>query len=488
MIFKSSFIPFSLLIVMSYSFAQVQSEPAFPNLSFTRPVDLQHANDSSNRLFVVEQAGIIRVFDNDSLTNSAGIFLDITGRVNDTNNEEGLLGVAFHPDYAQNGYFFVNYTASQPNRTVISRFKVSDVNPSIAEPDSELVILEFSQPYSNHNGGQIAFGPLDGFLYIASGDGGSFGDPSCNAQNRQTLLGAMLRIDVSNATITNPYQIPPDNPFYNNSQGYREEIFAYGLRNPWRFSIDPATGWIWTGDVGQGQWEEIDLIVNGGNYGWSMFESFHCYNSPWPCTPPCDSTGLIMPIWEYNHSVGQSITGGYVYRGSTVPELAGKYVYADYVSGRIWTLFYDAIMPTVNSLLMDTNLQISSFGIDQEQELYICAFDGRIYKFTSASTPINPGNEELPDDLVLMQNFPNPLNPETQIVYQIKQAGFVKLQIFNIIGQEVRTLVQQIQASGVHHVIWDGRDDAGNAVSSGSYIYQIESGDEVRSKRLTILR
>src|SRR5688500_4608219 len=210
---------------------------AFPNLSFTRPVDLQHAGDNSNRIFVVEQAGIISVFPNDPEVSEKKDFLDIREKVDDQGNEEGLLGLAFHPDYETNGYFYVNYTAANPNRTVISRFKVSAANTSEADAASETILLTFEQPYSNHNGGQVSFGP-DGYLYIAVGDGGSGGDPHDNGQNRSTLLGSILRIDVNKAENGRAYGIPADNPFSKNNNGYREEIYAYGLRNPWRFSFD----------------------------------------------------------------------------------------------------------------------------------------------------------------------------------------------------------------------------------------------------------
>ncbi|RMH76428.1 MAG: glucose sorbosone dehydrogenase, partial [Calditrichaeota bacterium] len=366
--------------------AQVQFEvrQAFPNLSFVQPVDLQNAGDGTNRLFVVEQRGIIYVFPNDSNVTATqrSTFLDIRDRVDDAGSEEGLLGLAFHPDYAANGYFYVNYTARNPNRSVISRFKVSDNDPNRAEPDSELVILTLPQPYSNHNAGALAFGPNDGYLYITTGDGGNFGDPQCNGQNLQTLLGSILRIDVDRRDPGMNYAIPPDNPFAGNTQGYREEIYAYGLRNPWRMSFDPVTGWLWAADVGQNSWEEIDLIQSGKNYGWAIMEGFHCYNSPWPCAPAfCDTTGrhLTPPLWEYGHNLGISVTGGYVYRGPTVPELTGKYVYADFGSGRIWALEYDGINPPTNTLLLDTQLNISSFGVDEQGELYICSYgNGRI--------------------------------------------------------------------------------------------------------------
>jgi len=352
-----------------------QVQEAFPELSFTNPVDLQHPGDGTDRLFVVEQQGNIYVFENDASVSDKTLFLDITNRVDNTGNEEGLLGLAFHPNYENNGYFYVNYTANNPDRTIISRFEVSANNADQADAASETVILTYEQPFSNHNGGQIAFGP-DGYLYIASGDGGSGGDPQGNGQNRATLLGNILRIDVDNTSGNNNYAIPPDNPFVNNNQGYREEIFAYGLRNPWRFSFDPATGRLFTGDVGQADLEEIDIIQSGGNYGWNIMEGTQCF-----VNDNCDTSGLILPIWEYGHSQGNaSITGGFVYRGPTLNNLTGLYIYADFASGRIWALDISDIDNPENTELLDTDLLISSFGVDDENELYICAFDGKIYR------------------------------------------------------------------------------------------------------------
>ncbi len=351
---------------------------AFPRLSFTRPVDLQHPPDATNRIFVVEQAGVISVFPNDANTSSKNTFLDIRDKVDDTGNEEGLLGLAFHPNYQSNGYFYVNYTAEKPNRTVISRFKTSTANPNQADPASELVLLTFEQPYSNHNGGQVSFGP-DGYLYIAVGDGGSGGDPHSNGQNRSTLLGTILRIDVNSTQNGKQYAIPADNPFAGNSQDYREEIYAYGLRNPWRFSFDSENGRLWTGDVGQNAWEEIDIIEKGGNYGWNSLEGNHCYEP----RSGCNRTGMKPPIHEYDRDAGISITGGFVYRGPSLEGLKGKYIYADFGTRRIWALEHSNLSKPVNTLLLEADFNISSFGIDQNQELFMCGFDGKIHKFAN---------------------------------------------------------------------------------------------------------
>jgi glucose/arabinose dehydrogenase len=351
-----------------------EAKVAFPNLSFSRPVDLQNAGDGSNRLFVVEQAGRIRVFENADTTDNAKMFLDISSQVL-FGGEQGLLGLAFDPNFSANRHYFVYYSISNPRRTRVSRFTADSQNPDTTLVATQQDVIAIDQPYGNHNGGQIAFGP-DDYLYIGLGDGGSGDDPDGNGQNRTTLLGSILRINVGSL----PYTIPPDNPFVGNQMGYREEIYAWGLRNPWRFSFDPVTDWLWVGDVGQRAWEEIDVVEKGKNYGWNIMEASHCR----PPALACDMTGLELPVWEYGHpsSASRSITGGYVYRGSKLSGLVGFYIYADYETGEVWALQYSG-GPATNSLLDDTGLSISSFGVDQSNELYICAFDGRIYSLVA---------------------------------------------------------------------------------------------------------
>lgn len=350
-------------------------EDAFPGLSFNRPLDIQHAGDGSGRLFVVEQRGVISVFQNEPETEKSEIFLDIRNRVEDSFNEQGLLGLAFHPEFEDNGYFYVNYTASAPNRTIISRFHVSEEDANRADMTSETELLSYDQPFSNHNGGHISFGP-DGYLYIASGDGGSAGDPENNGQNRSSLLGAILRIDVDQIQGELEYGIPDDNPFVENEEGHREEIFAYGLRNPWRFSFDAETGQLWAGDVGQSNREEINIIEKGLNYGWNIMEGSACF----PTGSNCNTEGLEIPVFEYDHSSGdRSVTGGFVYRGSKLPQLTGLYIYADFISGRIWALDISGTEDPVNTELFHADFNIASFGVDEQDEMYIAGFDGKIY-------------------------------------------------------------------------------------------------------------
>jgi hypothetical protein len=379
-------------IFISNSKGQYQIVDAFPNLpALINPVDLQNAGDCTNRLFVIEQVGRIRVFENRSDVNSFKTFLDITDRVA-SGGEMGLLGLAFHPDYQNNGYFYVNYTAGSPNRSVISRFTVSTTNPDSADKNSELILFTQNQPFSNHNGGQVAFGP-DGYLYIALGDGGSGCDPNNNGQSITTLLGKILRIDVNNQDPGLNYAIPPTNPFADSTGSIRKEIYSYGMRNPWRFSFDPVTGWLWCGDVGQSAREEIDIIENGKNYGWRIAEGFLCNT----CGFGCDTVGMARPIYDYPRSDGGSITGGYVYRGPNQPGLFGKYIYADYVTRRVWSLEYDGINPPINQLLFQfpTGTSPTSFGVDEAGELYLCTFtsgNSRIRKFVPTAPIIAPTN------------------------------------------------------------------------------------------------
>lgn len=349
-------------------------EAAFPNLTFGQPLDLQHAGDGSGRIFVVERAGVINVFSNDAAATETTVFLDISDRV-DTRGEGGLLGLTFHPDYESNGFFYVNYTTPNPFRTIVSRFQVSGDDADRADEASETEIITYDQPFSNHNGGQVRFGP-DGYLYIAAGDGGSGGDPQGNAQNRSTLLGNILRIDVDQTQNGLNYGIPSDNPYAGNDQGFREEIYAYGLRNPYRFSFDAETDLLWAADVGQNAYEEIDVIESGNNYGWNILEGDTCYEP----AQDCDRTGLTDPIFVYDHSNGdRSVTGGFVYRGPQ-EGLTGWYIYGDFVSGRLWALDASATDDPENVLIQETGLNISGFGVDENNELYLTAFDGVIYK------------------------------------------------------------------------------------------------------------
>lgn len=353
--------------------ATVRTVNAHPKLKFDSPVEYTYANDGTNRMFVLEQSGRIKVVDQASNAPTADTYLDIRKQVA-YGGEMGLLGLAFHPNFAKNGYFFVNYTKDNPRETIISRFKASSANARQIDPASEVVLLTFRQPYANHNGGKLAFGP-DGYLYIAVGDGGSGGDPQNNAQNKASLLGKILRLDV-NSTDKGHYGIPKDNPYAGNKEGYREEIYAYGLRNPWRFSFDKQNR-LWAGDVGQNKIEEIDIVTKGGNYGWRIREADAPYKNGEKAADP-----LVDPIYEYTHDNGDvSVTGGVVYEGKAISAIANKYLFADYASGRVWALTPTSRTSATTQQLLDRAGTISAFGEDRAGEVYLCDHgEGRILK------------------------------------------------------------------------------------------------------------
>ena len=355
----------------------LQVTRAFSNLSFDALTNLVQVDDGKDRIFVTEQVGLIHVFPNDNEIVSADVFLDIRDRVSTSGNEEGLLGLAFHPEYRETGYFFVYYSSSSPRRSIVSRFYSDPRHQDRVNPRTEFVIMEIGQPFSNHNGGQIAFGP-DGYLYISVGDGGFKGDPHSNGQNLGTLLGTILRIDVDSLPTGKSYGIPPDNPFVE-VDGARQEIWAYGLRNPWRFSFDRFTGSLLAGDVGQNDWEEINVIQKGLNYGWDIMEGNHCFSPQANCV----TVGLELPAAEYSQSEGCAVVGGHFYRGSGLPSLSGTYVYGDYCSGKIWGLQFNGQSVTNQEMLIDSDLSITSFGQDLTGNLYILTRNDGIFSITN---------------------------------------------------------------------------------------------------------
>lgn len=342
---------------------------AFPNLSFSSPVFLTEVPDGSGRLVVVEQGGRVRSFPNQETTATTRTFLDISTRVN-AGGEEGLLGLAFAPDFASSGSVFVHYSAASPRRSVISRFQRSAADPQVLDPASEAVVLEVAQPFANHNGGMLAFGP-DGLLYIALGDGGSGDDPQNNGQNLGVLLGKLLRIDVRSL----PYAIPTDNPFVGTS-GARGEIWALGLRNPFRFSFDRQTGELWLGDVGQGQREEVDVVTRGANLGWRVFEGSLSYLNP----SGLPASGFTPPVLDYDRSRGASVIGGYVYRGTATPSLQGAYLHADYVSGQVRLLRRAPGGGLAEDTQLGTVPNPSSFGQTAAGELLIVSHGGTLHR------------------------------------------------------------------------------------------------------------
>ena len=377
---------------------KLKTEVAFPNLKFDRPVALAYPNDDKNLLFVVEQhKALVQSFTNGKDASDKTEFLKLPDSIN-KGNEEGLLGLAFHPKYKENGEFFVYYSAANPGdpRSVVSRFKVSADDPRKADPASEQRIWTSAKdPFPNHNGGCIAFGP-DGYLYISLGDSGAANDPLRTGQNPKDFWASILRIDVDHPSDGNNYGIPADNPRLRDKKfaDWAPEVYAIGLRNVWKLTFDKADGTLWAGDVGQDKYEMVHIIENGGNYGWSVVEAFHPFSRSEKVHP---SSKVIKPIVEYPHNaavaagrtdLGQSITGGYVYRGTALPDLAGTYVYADFQTGRIWGVRAKDGKATISGELIDVKtskpLGIAGFGEDPKGDLFILAFDGQIHRLVPA--------------------------------------------------------------------------------------------------------
>lgn len=429
---KRIFFLSNILFVASYIFI-IKAQPSIHLLPIAsgleRPVAITHAGDT--RLFIVEQSGKIRIVESSGIL-QAQPFLDISDLVTG-GNEQGLLGLAFHPDYKSNGFFYINYTGKD-NYTHISRFSVSDFDPDLADPASEFPVLSFAQPYSNHNGGDIKFGP-DGYLYIATGDGGSGGDPQNNAQDTTRMLGKILRIDVDNG---NPYSIPETNPFAGNKPGL-DEIWAFGLRNPWRISFDRITGDLWISDVGQNSYEEINFqpasSSGGENYGWRCYEGIHPYN-----TSDClEAENYVLPVFEYSHisTGGCSVTGGFIYRGSKYPAMNGYYFFTDYCNDEIWSL-HNSTGTWINiSHDRYSGNNFSTFGEDINGELYVAGIaSGNIYAIQDTSVISDVTKSNITNSIRI---YPNPFSQQLFIEFYQDQPVQKKLIIYDIYGRIVFT-------------------------------------------------
>jgi hypothetical protein len=337
----------------------------------------------------------------------------------------------------------------------------------------------------------MQFGPQDGFLYIGMGDGGGSNDVHNNGQNLNSLLGAILRIDVDNPINDLEYGIPSGNPFAGNSNGWQEEIWAYGLRNPWRFSIDSLTNQLWAGDVGQNRKEEVDLISAGDNLGWPRMEGFECFNKNDRLNPlpSCDQTGLTLPVIEYGRSEGRSITGGYVYRGQMRPALYGAYIYGDFATGNIWMLMYQDGQLSSNELLLQSGFPVSSFGVDEQNELYIINYSGTIHRFSKdPATSVKTEPENTIKEFELTQNFPNPFNPETNIRFVLRQPMQIEIVIFDLNGRLVNTLAAGYFRTGSHQVRWNGLDAFGNPAATGIYYCRMSTARAAETRKMLLLR
>ena len=503
----------------------------------TAPLVAIEPPDASGRLFIVDQIGEIRIVGADgSLLDQP--FLDISGEMVNLNpnfEERGLLGLAFHPDYATNGRFFVYYSAplrggapaGWNHTSHISEFTASATNADMADADSERILLQVDQPQSNHNAGAIAFGP-DGFLYIALGDGGGAHDTADghvgdwyadnaggNGQDvTENLLGSILRIDVDQG---DPYAIPPDNPFFEGPG--LDEIYAYGLRNPYRFSFDMGGDhMLLAGDAGQSRWEEVSRIERGGNYGWNVYEGAHCFDADSPDSNPMncpevvgaghpdEGAGMIDPVIEYvNGTVGVAVVGGYVYRGSNVPALDGMYLFGDWLaSGRDAGIIFAAspqeegMWPFEEVVVADGgfNQRLLAFGQDQEGEVYVLGTDvggpngntGTVYRIVPAGGVAAERPEETPAAFTLLQNYPNPFNPSTQIRFDLASPADVTLQVFDALGRAVATLAQGPFPAGTHSLEWNGTNAAGRAVPSGIYVYRLRTDQGESARTMTLIR
>ncbi len=473
----------ALLLSASVSAAaEVGIENAFPGLlHFEAATGIQDPMDGTDRLFVTEQTGRVWVIENDPSVTSKTLFLDLSS-VTHMEWEAGFLGLAFDPDYENNGTFYVYYNADTDTLVSrLSRFHVSG-NPDLADLGSEEILFEIPQSdiWVCHKAGCLAFGP-DGYLYIAAGDNCD-GWPS---QNLAVLAGKLLRIDV-HVPSPGTYVIPPDNPFAGNPNGWREEIYAYGFRNPWRFSFDRHTNKIWLGDVGEGMWEEVDIVTKGRNYGWMKMEGFVCY----PNAGACDTTGTnnVLPIWTYPHLYenGNSIIGGYVYRGHTLPSLWGKYVYADYPAGTICALSYDGFTATNDTIYYDDSPSqlITSFGVDKDDELYFIGLWGYIYRMVDLTTGVA---DRTPHATTLLAE-PNPFRNTTTFHFAGSVPRGARVEVYDVRGRRVRSLgLPGGQESG--SVAWNGADDHGRELASGVYFARlVVDGRDLAHRRIVLVR
>lgn len=466
----------------------VELVDAFPELSFTRPVELKDAGDGTNILYVAEQAGRIISFENDDKTETSTVFLDITSQVA-SGGEMGFLGLVFDPDHANNGHFFVNYTVNNPRRTRVSRFTRDTSNPEIADPTSEVVMFEVGQTFSNHNAGAVMFGP-DGYLYVPLGDGGSGGDPNNEGQTLSTLLGSILRLDVNGggnpldcASGTGAATIPADNPFVDGTGGNCDEAYAYGFRNPFRASFDPETDIMWVGDVGQGSREEVSNVNAGENHGWRMYEGNSCHSAP------CDPTGMTFPRWDYPHSNGNfSVTGGYIYHGTAIEDMDEMYVYGD-LGGRIWAVdvsvepevHYDIASVSASKFCAGSYC-LASMGLDADGEIYALPINDQIQKIILSTTSANEENPEQSSTSLGIVG-PNPVRDNTTLRINSSAPTTARLSVVDLLGREVALLFDgALRQGATHDVVFDT-----TALPTGVYVARLESGETTSTVKLSVV-
>lgn len=456
-------------------------EEAFPGVTFELPLGIRFPNDGRHEVYIAEHGGRVKVLDRFTPGAEPTVFLDLSERIA-TSPPGEFFAIEFHPNYAENGTFFVRYKLQDPERTVLSRFERSADNPLEADPESEVILFAIETPgnANNHHGGDIAFGP-DGYLYVPLGDGGVTFDAVGNAQDRTKLLGKVLRLDVDNPSGGLNYGIPPDNPYVGNTEGWREEVWAYGFRNPWRLTVDRETGEVWVGDVGEAHWEEVDRVEAGGNYGWPIMEGPVCA----PFGPPeCDQGGLTLPVWAYPRDVGTSITGGYVYRGSKIPVLRGQYVFADFGSYTTWTVETDN--PEHATLLLEPlypGFAITTFGQDLEGELYLTEFfSGQIFKLEPGPGATDAeGGPALPETAAL-RVYPNPIRDAATVEFSGADAR-VRLALYDLLGREVAVLYDGYGSATAQRMGFSTR-----GLAPGVYVLRMESGAGVQAQKVSVVR
>lgn len=480
---------FSLLavfITLSFNFeveGQATYEQVYSNLDFGTITELRFFPGDSRHVYVATKKGVIYTFENEAAVEEKSTFLDLRDSVN-SKVESGLLGFDFHPEFEKNGHVFVYYTAQKDTiRSKVSRFKVEANDSTKAIKESEKNILEFVQPAYSHNGGKVAFGP-EGYLYVAFGDGYGVGrDRLDNGQDRTNLFGTVIRINVDTTQDSLAYGIPDNNPFVGESCGSepcRGEIYAYGLRNPWRFSFDAENGRLWLGDVGHNNYEEVNVIEKGGNYGWPIMEGSDCHVN----LDDCDQSGLIKPVFDYSHEVGGAVTGGVVYRGEEVTSEKGNYIFSDYIANVVWSLSYEK---NEGSFETDTTrifevTDIVVFNTDHQGELYMGTIPGEIYRMKSGDSAVDP-QPSIPEEFELYDNYPNPFNAKTTIKFDLPVATDVKIKLYNVSGKLIRVLENERFKAGTHSITFDAE-----GMSTGIYIYELEAGEFSDSGKMILLK
>lgn len=457
---------------------EIDFSEAFQGISFQSPLGIRFADGDSSTVYIAEHTGVVKVMENDPDANDVGIFLDISDRITGQPGGE-FYSIEFHPNYLENGYFYVRYKLLNPHRTILSRFQRSADDPLRADPESEVILLEIETPNNenNHHGGDLDFGP-DGYLYVPTGDGGMHLDPLWNAQNPHGLLGKVLRIDVDNPAEGLNYGIPPDNPFVGNDLDWREEIYAMGFRNPWRLGIDQETGDVWVGDVGEVTWEEINLVRPGENYGWPLMEGPECLGGG----DECDMSRFTLPVRAYPRDEGICVIGGYVYRGKAIPSLVGKYIYTDFTMRHLWALSVDEEGTVHNERIGEIPFNMAAFGVDPEGEILVADFfNGNVLRVNQAVSESDE-SEEIVRSALLSVPYPNPATDNVSIRFSSDEHGEARIVLYDMLGREVDTIFRgSVLAGEVREFAVDV-----SKLSSGTYLYVLRTAEGMLAQKLVV--